>query len=156
METLRPANIDSQPQIIRRDPVKTDFQIYPIGFIDKYNDITEIIIDGTFSEALLGLDSFSHIHVIYWFHQNDTPEKRKILRVHPRKNKQNPLTGVFATHSPVRPNLLAMSICEIVSIKSNRIRIHEIDAHHGSPVLDIKCYIPPKKPLKNIHLPDWV
>ena len=133
-----------------------DFHIYPIGFIEKSNNITEIVIHSTYIDALLGLDSFSHIHVIYWFHQNDTPQKRNILRVHPRKNKQNPLTGVFATHSPVRPNLLAMSLCRILSITSNRIRIHEIDAHHGSPVIDIKCYIPSKKSLDNIHLPDWV
>lgn len=132
------------------------YKIYPIGFIRKSNDITEIEIGAEFTDALLGLDLFSHIHVLYWFHQNDTPEKRSILRVHPRKKKQNPLTGVFATHSPARPNLLALSLCRIISITSNRIRIHEIDAHDGSPVIDIKCYIPPDEALNNVHLPDWV
>ena len=136
--------------------MKNSYQIYPIGFIHKSNDTVEIDIAGEFTDALLGLESFSHIHVFYWFHRNDTPEKRKILRVHPRKNDQNPLTGVFATHSPVRPNLLAMSLCRVLSITSNRIRINEIDAHDGSPVIDIKCYIPPEKPLENVHLPEWV
>jgi tRNA-Thr(GGU) m(6)t(6)A37 methyltransferase TsaA len=136
--------------------VKTSYQIYPIGFIEISNEITEINICDEFTDALLGLESFSHIHVLYWFHQNDTSEKRRTLRVHPRKNEQNPLTGVFATHSPVRPNLLAMSLCRILSIASNRIRIDKIDAHNGSPVIDIKCYFPPKEPLKNIHLPDWI
>jgi len=136
--------------------VKTSYQIYPIGFIKKSNEFTEIEICDEFTDALLGLEAFSHIHVFYWFHQNDTPDKRSILRVHPRKNEQNPLTGVFATHSPVRPNLLAMSLCRILSISSNRIRIHEIDALDGSPVIDIKCYIPPKTSLENVHLPEWV
>jgi tRNA (adenine37-N6)-methyltransferase len=136
--------------------MKTFYQLYPIGYIIKTDDITEIDISDTFTDALLGLESFSHIHVLYWFHKNDTPENRKILRVRPRKNKQNPLTGVFATHSPVRPNLLAMSLCRIQSIKSNRIRIDEIDALDGSPVIDIKCYIPPKESLENVHLPGWV
>jgi len=140
----------------RRTPMKTSYQIYPIGFIEKSNEITEIDIFDEFTDALLGLESFSHIHVLYWFHQNDIPDKRRILRVHPRKNEQNPLTGVFATHSPIRPNLLAMSLCRILSIASNRIRIDTIDAHNGSPVIDIKCYFPPKEPLENIHLPDWV
>lgn len=136
--------------------MRTCYHIYPIGFIKKFNDVTEIDIYDEFSDALLGLDSFSHIHVLYWFHQNDTPEKRRILRVHPRKKERNPLTGVFATHSPARPNLLALSLCRIISIESNRIRIHEIDALDGSPVIDIKCYIPPEESLQNIHLPDWV
>ena len=136
--------------------MKTIFQIYPIGFITKDDDLTAIDISSAFTDALLGLDSFSHIHVIYWFHKNDSPEKRKILQVHPRKNQQNPLTGVFATHSPVRPNLLAMTTCKIISIESNRIIIDEIDAYDGSPVIDIKCYIPSKKSLKDIHLPEWV
>ena len=136
--------------------MKTAFQIYPVGFIRKSNDITEIDICDEFTDALLGLESFSHIHVLYWFHQNDNPDKRNILRVYPRKNEQNPLTGVFATHSPARPNLLAMSLCRIISIASNRIRIHEIDARDGSPVIDIKCHIPPRKPLKNIRVPDLV
>lgn len=136
--------------------MRTCYHIYPIGFIKKFNDVTEIDIYDEFSDALLGLDSFSHIHVLYWFHQNDTPEKRRILRVHPRKKERNPLTGVFATHSPARPNLLALSLCRIIAIESNRIRIHEIDALDGSPVIDIKCYIPPEESLQNIHLPDWV
>ncbi len=136
--------------------MKTSYQIYPIGFIEKFNEFTEIDICDEFTGALLGLESFSHIHVLYWFHQNDTPDKRKILRVHPRKNEENPLTGVFATHSPVRPNLLAISRCRIISIASNRIRIDKIDAHNGSPVIDIKCYMPPKNPLKEVLLPEWV
>ncbi len=136
--------------------MKTCYKIYPIGFIIKSNEMTEIDICDDFSDALLGLEGFSHIHVLYWFHQNDTPEKRSIRRVHPRKNEQNPLTGVFATHAPVRPNLLAMSLCRIISITSKRIRIDEIDAFEGSPVIDIKCYIPPKKKLKNVQVPEWV
>jgi len=136
--------------------MKTFYQIYPIGFIAKSNEIVEIHLYDEFTDALLGLESFSHIHVLYWFHQNDTREKRSVLRVHPRKNEQNPLTGVFATHSPARPNLLALSLCRIISIASNRIRIHEIDARDGSPVIDIKCYIPPEKPLENVYLPEWV
>ena len=132
------------------------YQIYPIGFIRKTDDIVEIDVCEEYIDALLGLELFSHIHVLYWFHENDTPEKRRILQVHPRKNMQNPLTGVFATRSPVRPNLLAMTLCRILSITSNRIRIDKIDAHDDSPVIDIKCYIPPKTPVETILLPDWV
>ncbi|MHC4463765.1 MAG: TrmO family methyltransferase domain-containing protein [Planctomycetota bacterium] len=79
-----------------------------------------------------------YVHVVYWFDRNDTPEKRAILQVHPRGDKNNPLTGVFATHSPFRPNLIAISKCDIISIKENMIEIKDIDAFDGSPVLDLK------------------
>ena len=83
-------------------------------------------------------------------------ENRRILQVHPRRNPKNPLTGVFATRSPVRPNLIAMSTCRIESIQGTAIKIDDIDARDGTPVIDIKCYIPPDESLKNVHLPDWV
>lgn len=132
------------------------FQIYPIGVVRKDDQFQQIEIFDEFTDALLGLESFSHITVLYWFHQNDTPEKRKTLRVHPRGDKRNPLTGVFATHSPVRPNLIATSLCRVESIESNIIRVDEIDSYDGSPVIDIKCFIPTKRPLSDLKQPDWL
>jgi tRNA-Thr(GGU) m(6)t(6)A37 methyltransferase TsaA len=114
------------------------FTLYPIGKVVKENDKTMIILDKKYQPGLLGLDKHSHVHVVYWFDKNDTPEKRAILQVHPRGNEQLPLTGVFATHSPFRPNLIAISKCNIISIKGNIIEIEDIDAFDGSPVLDLK------------------
>ena len=104
-----------------------------------------------FKEFLPGLhriDLCSHVTVIWWFHQNDTPAKRSILSVHPRGNKENPLTGVFATHSPVRPNLLAISTCKILSVKDGFITIDSIDAFDNTPILDLKSAGTRKVPLK--------
>ena len=130
--------------------------VSPIGSIMKGPGITEIEILDAYTDALLGLEGYSHINVLYWFHGNDTPEKRGILRVHPRKDPKNPLTGVFATHSPVRPNPIALTLCRILSIEEHRIRIDEIDALDGSPVIDIKCYIPDTVTESDILVPDWV
>jgi len=138
--------------------MKSEYKIYPIGVIHKKNkEKTRIIIDQKYSDALLGMDRFSHLMVCYWFHENDTPEKRKTLQVHPRKNKKNPLTGVLATHSPMRPNLIAISFCRKLAIENNIIFIDRIDAFDGSPVIDIKPYIPIDD-LKSadISVPDWV
>ena len=114
------------------------FRLYPIGKVVKQNDKTMIVLDEKYQPGLLGLDKHSHVHVVYWFDRNDTPEKRAVLQVHPRGNKQNPLTGVFATHSPFRPNLIAISKCNIISVHENVIEIEDIDAFDGSPVLDLK------------------
>ena len=136
--------------------MKDRYYIFPVGVINKENENVRIEIDEAYRDALLGLDDFSHITVLYWFHENDTPEKRKTMQVHPRKNKQNPLSGVFATHSPLRPNLIALSICKILSIKDTTIFIEKIDAFDGSPVIDIKCFIPSHELVSDIRLPDWV
>lgn len=132
------------------------FQVFPVGRVHKTEASTEIEIYEEFSDALLGLDSFSHIMVLYWLHENDTPEKRRILQVHPRKDPKNPLTGVFGTHAPVRPNPVAVTTCRMIAITANRLRIDDIDAFDGSPVIDIKAYMPDKAPLQGLKVPGWV
>jgi len=114
------------------------FILYPIGKVVKESDHTHIVIDKKYQPGLLGLDKYSHITVVYWFDRNDNPVKRSILQVHPRGDKANPLTGVFGTHSPVRPNLIAISRCKIISVKDNVIEVEDIDAFHNSPVIDLK------------------
>ena len=132
------------------------FQIFPVGLVSKKEGETWIEIFEPYCDALLGLDGFSHIQVLFWFHENDTAERRKTLRVHPRKDKKNPLTGVFGTHSPRRPNLIGLTLCKIKSIQGRRIVIDDIDAFDGTPVIDIKCYIPASVAKSEIRLPDWV
>jgi len=131
------------------------FKVVPVGFVRKKGSTTQIEVQKAFESALLGLASFSHIYVLYWFHENDTPEKRDTLQVHPRGNPQNPLTGVFATHSPVRPNLVALSICRIVAVRENVIEVEGIDAHDGTPVIDIKSYNHKNEPRPPFHMPAW-
>ena len=115
------------------------YTIHPIGLIHKKDDTAFIEIFEKYREAMLGLEGFSHIQVLFWFHDNDTPELRRTLQVHPRKDPSNPLTGVFATHSPMRPNLIGLTRCRIRGIAGNSIAIDAIDARDGSPVIDIKC-----------------
>ncbi len=91
-----------------------------------------------YQPGLLRFEKLSEVWVFWWFDQNDTPEKRSILQVHPRGNPDNPLTGVFATHSPVRPNLIAMTRCKIISVKDNVIEIESIDAFPDTAVIDLK------------------
>jgi len=132
-----------------------NFQIFPVGFIRKKDDNVLIEIDEKYNDALLGLEQFSHINVLYWFHENDTPESRSTLQVHPCGNKKNPRTGVFATHSPHRPNLIAMSLCKILSIAGTIIKIDKIDAFDSSPVIDIKCFFPTRLSIPDVRVPDW-
>lgn len=122
----------------KNDSMNKTFTLYQIGEITKENSRTFITIHKQFMPGLKGLDNFPEVTVVYWFDQNDNPEKRSVLQVHPQGNPENPIRGVFATHAPVRPNLIAISRVKILSINENVIEIDEIDAYNHSPVLDLK------------------
>jgi len=117
------------------------FAVHPVGTVVKTDDKTVLEILPKYRDALKGLDGFSHAIVLYWFDRNDTPEKRSILMVHPRGDQRNPLSGVFATRSPVRPNLIGMSVCKIRSIQDGRVFVESIDAFDQTPIIDLKPYI---------------
>jgi tRNA-Thr(GGU) m(6)t(6)A37 methyltransferase TsaA len=136
----------------KQEPV---FTMRPIGHVEKPQGRSLIVLDEKFQPGLLGLGGFSHVHVIWWFDKNDTPQKRSILQVHPRGNPQNPLTGVFATRSPVRPNLIAVSLCRIVSVNDNIIEVEKIDADADTPVLDLKPYLPGPDSAADAKVPQW-
>ena len=86
------------------------------------------------AEALQGLSLGDEIVVITWLHR----ARREVLQVHPRSDARNPLTGVFATRSPDRPNPLGLHPVTVRSIEGNRLRIGPIEAIDGTPVVDIK------------------
>lgn len=131
------------------------FQIIPVGRIKKRNNRVTIEINTGYEDGLLGLDQNSHIIVITWFHKSDTPQKRKTLQVHPRGDRANPLTGVFATRSPVRPNPIGLFACKIISIDRSNIHIQEIDALDGTPVIDMKPYVPRLDAIPEVRMPGW-
>src|SRR3990172_1231577 len=109
-------------------PATRKLEMQPIGVIHKKNTAAWIEIDRQFQDGLLGIGDFSHIWVFWWFDRNDTPAQRRTLQVHPRGNQRNPLTGVFATRSPARPNLIALSLCRIQRLEGNLLHIEGIDA----------------------------
>lgn len=131
------------------------FTVRPIGFVRKTEGRTLIVLDKRYQPGLLGLDRFSHVYVFWWFNRNDTPEARATLQVHPRGNRNNPLTGVFATRSPRRPNLIALTLCKIVSVKENVVEVETIDAFADTPVLDIKPFISGYDSTADARSPTW-
>lgn len=116
------------------------FKLVPVGYVRKEGE-TFIEILPEFGEAMDGLNEGDWIKLILWFHRSDTPERRNVLKVHPYNNPENPLRGVFATRSPVRPNPLAIYAVRINRIEENRLYIDWIDAMDGTPVVDIKILV---------------
>lgn len=120
------------------EPTDPMYEVRPIGWVRKAGGSTVIEVDARYQPALLGVEKLQAIWVLYWFDRNDDPASRSILQVHPRGDPANPLRGVFATRAPVRPNLIALSRCRVLSVRDNLIEIDEIDAFPDTPVLDIK------------------
>lgn len=131
------------------------FIVKPIGSVQKSNGSTKLVLNKNVAPALQGLEGFSHVWVFWWFDQNDTPENRSILQVHPQGNRENPLTGVFACRSPSRPNPVALTLCRILSVKENTIEIEKIDAFANTPIIDLKPYIPSGDSADS-SFPDWL
>jgi tRNA-Thr(GGU) m(6)t(6)A37 methyltransferase TsaA len=138
-----------------KEGAKNRFSLFPVGVVKRSSEETFIDVLSVYGAALKGLEGFSHIVVLCWLHQNDTAARRKTLEVHPRNNPGNPLTGVFATRSPLRPNPIALSVCKVLRIELCRIFIDKIDAFDGTPVVDIKPCITDLDFAADIKMPDW-
>jgi tRNA-Thr(GGU) m(6)t(6)A37 methyltransferase TsaA len=95
-------------------------------------------VNPEYTEGLCGLTVGSDIIVITWLHK----AQREVLQIHPRGDESRPLTGVFATRSPGRPNPLGLHRVTIRNVERNRLRIGPIEVFDGTPVVDIKVALP--------------
>ncbi len=97
---------------------------------------SRIVLRPEMAPGLMGLGEVEHILVLFNLHRATQYE----LQLHPGHNPENPIRGVFATRSQYRPNAIAATVAEIVSVEDNVINVTGLDAQDGSPVLDIKPY----------------
>jgi tRNA-Thr(GGU) m(6)t(6)A37 methyltransferase TsaA len=89
------------------------------------------------AEGLEGIKSSSDIILLTWLHRAD----RDTLLVHPRGNPDAPLTGVFATRSPDRPNPIGLHRVTVLEVDGRRLRVAPLEAIDGTPVVDIKAVL---------------
>ncbi len=97
---------------------------------------SRIVLRPEMAPGLMGLEEEQHILVLFNLHRATEYE----LQLHPGHNPANPLRGVFATRSQYRPNAIAATVANIVSVEDNVINVTGLDAQYGSPVQDIKPY----------------
>ncbi|MBC8164265.1 MAG: tRNA (N6-threonylcarbamoyladenosine(37)-N6)-methyltransferase TrmO [Bryobacteraceae bacterium] len=91
-----------------------------------------------FARGLDGIESGQDIWILTWLHES----RRSVLEVHPRGDVRNPLTGVFATRSPDRPNPIGLHRARVLSVDRDlRIQVQGLEAIDGTPILDIKPVI---------------
>jgi tRNA-Thr(GGU) m(6)t(6)A37 methyltransferase TsaA len=132
--------------------VKND--VKEMGRRDWDKVISQLIVRPDFADALEGLKEFSHLIVLFWFHLSPAGENAA-HKTHPQMRQDLPLVGVFATRSPVRPNPLGMAVVKLEGHIKNVLIVTGLDALDGTPILDIKPYLPGDSVAK-IKVPDWV
>ena len=94
----------------------------------------DLVFDADVVGALEGVAAGDDVLVLTWLHEAD----RGVLRVHPRGDADRPVQGVFATRSPDRPNPVGLHRVHVVAIDGERMRVRDLEAIDGTPVLDVK------------------
>ena len=105
-------------------------------------------------DALAGLETFSHLEVIFRFHLV-APERERTGARHPRNRADWPKVGIFAQRGKARPNRLGVSRCRILGVEGRRIHVVGLDAIDGTPVLDLKPWMQEFAPLGPVRQPPW-
>ncbi|MEP7292544.1 MAG: tRNA (N6-threonylcarbamoyladenosine(37)-N6)-methyltransferase TrmO [Chloroflexota bacterium] len=86
------------------------------------------------AQGLIGINAGDNLVVLTWLHR----AQRDVLQVHPRGNLDAPLTGVFATRSPHRPNPIGLHQVSVLEVDGHRLRVAPIEAIDGTPIIDLK------------------
>jgi tRNA-Thr(GGU) m(6)t(6)A37 methyltransferase TsaA len=121
---------------------------------EQRQSVSEIIINPEFEDMLAGAEEFSHLLVLYWAHLIPE-EKRNEAIIYPFGDKENfPPVGIFATHSPSRPNSILVTAVRLLERNGNVLKVTGLDALNGSPVLDIKSHVPEQAD-EEIKTPQW-
>jgi len=116
--------------------------------------VSRIEIEPDLTEALDNLDEFSHIIVLYWM---DRLAARPLpLKVRPRHDPARPLIGLLASRSPHRPNPIGETTVKLLKRESNVLTVSGLDAFDGTPVIDIKPYLPRHDSATDARTPDWL
>ena len=113
--------------------------INPIGVVHRgpHDEQQTIEVYAEYTEGLHRIEELDELWVLYWLHELDE-RHRRTYQVHPRGDRSRPLYGVFALHSPMRPNPIGLTRVKLIERRGNRIIVSGLDAQDGSPVLDIK------------------
>ena len=145
--------------VVRREPVT----YRPIGVVrnrvresrpDGWGDLrSDIILREDLIDALDPIEGFSHVIVVFDFHM--VPDDVRRLRIPVGNETPPPERGVLATRSQLRPNGIGVSVVKLLHRRKNVIRVTGLDAINGTPVLDLKPYLPEYDAVPAATLPSW-
>ena len=127
-----------------------------IGTVKEVNGTFSVIkLDTEYCNGLLHLEDYSHLIILYWFHERDNEKHRQTTQVIPRRHGQTTLRGVFTSRSPSRPNPVGLCVVRLHFVDGCEIKVENLDAFQGSPIVDIKPYLPRNDMIPDAKAPEW-
>ncbi len=142
------------------------YEVRPIGWVrstreeavddgwDAERGVIELA-DDVPDEALVGLDGYSHVDVIFLFDRATDAPPAPFSR-HPRGNPRWPKVGIFAHRAKDRPNRLGLTTCRVLGVGARTVELEGLDAIDGTPVLDVKPHLRQFGPRGELTQPAWV
>lgn len=137
--------------------MEKQYTVAQIGVVRSGEDGFRVELRPEYRPAMAGLEGFGYVQLLWWFHRCDTPQARSV-RTERRPYVHGPdVLGTFATRSPERPNPLALSCACVTGLdrEAGVIELAYLDAEDGSPVLDVKPYVPSLDRVEAPGTPGW-
>ena len=119
------------------------------------NVVAEIHLLDSMASGLRGIEQFSHLIVVFFMHQSTFDLETYLVR-RPRGRSDMPLVGTFAQRARHRPNPIGVTTVELLEVKQNVVKVKGLDAIDGTPVLDLKPYLPAWDCRLQARIPEWV
>ena len=134
-----------------------EMKLIPIGKITNREGCVRIELKPEYAGGLEGLDGYGHVQVLWWADRCDNEADRSRLAVEKPYRKGPEVMGIFATRSPARVNPVAVSNAGVAYIDAAKgiVGLHYIDAADGTPVVDLKPYVPSLDRVEHPETPDW-
>jgi len=141
---------------VEDDLSKREAKVRFIGRVKESGEAeAKVEIFQEFCDGLRGVDEFSHLIILYWFHLRDNEKERRTLLVFPKRHAVNVKKGVFACRSSSRPNPIGLCVVELVKAEECILTVRGLDAFKNSPIIDIKPYLPRADSIPDAHVPSW-
>lgn len=132
-------------------------QMSPIGTVRQSEGMFRLEILEPYRPALKGLGEFSHVIVLWWAHQHDTPADRAVMQTE-LPYAPGTVAGMFACRSQLRPNPIAITTMLMLDVdeEAGVVILPWIDAEDGTPILDLKPYIPSSDRPRDVNMASWL
>jgi tRNA-Thr(GGU) m(6)t(6)A37 methyltransferase TsaA len=117
--------------------------------------VSEIVLDETLADGLDGIEEFSHVLILFWMHR--VPEAEPVrMRRRPQGREDMPELGIFAQRARHRPNPIGVAAVKLLRREKNRLFVQGLDAINGTPVVDVKPYVPAYDVVETPRVPEWI
>jgi tRNA (adenine37-N6)-methyltransferase len=117
--------------------------------------VSEVVLDEMLADGLDGIEEYSHVLILYWMHRAAEAEPVRMRR-RPQGRQDMPEVGIFAQRARHRPNPIGVTAVKLLRREGNRLVVQGLDAINGTPVVDVKPYVPAFDTATSARVPEWI